>query len=87
MINTCGLPWKFEFKPCTGISYIVDFNDMKHGNPVLYVTAFERQDDESGRNYYWSAEEISSMIRNGYWRITNVLEENEPYLPKIDDFL
>ena len=83
MIDTRGLPMKFEFH--TGNpdvkTFVVDFNRVKHGNPYLYLVG-----EENYGNHAWSPEEISACVREGSWVIMNVLDE-APMCVAVEDLI
>lgn len=72
MIDTCGLPMKFEFYVYEGgPTYIFDFNHVKHGMPLLYQTG----EKESDGTYAWPPSEIMANIEDGSWIICNVFND------------
>ena len=72
MIDTHGLPMKFEFH--TGSpdvkTFVADFNRIRHGNPYLYKVG-----EENDGNHAWSPEEILACVREGSWVIMRATEE------------
>lgn len=76
MIDTHGLPMKFEF--CLGRyvdspsrkTWIIDFSDTKGGNPVLYAS-----DDRADDTYGWSASEIVINLEDGSWVLLSTFDE------------
>ena len=72
MIDTHGLPMKFEFhlgNPDVK-TFVVDFNRTKCGNPYLYKVG-----EEHDGNYSWPPETISNCVSRGSWVIMNIIEE------------
>lgn len=85
MIDTHGLPMKFEF--CLGShmdrkqrnTWIIDFNDARNGNPILY-----RSDCRDDCTYDWTAHEIIENLEDGRWVLLTTFDE---VLAQVEDLL
>lgn len=86
MIDTYGLPWKFEFEVCDTF-YTVDFGDMKDGNPVLYARGCEHNAEGHDKTYGWTAEGIAENINDTTWRITAIFEDSANDFPEVEDLI
>lgn len=73
MIDTCGLPMKFEFRVHgVGRTYIVDFEIPDHRDrPLLYGIG------DKGGNHSWTAQEIARNIKENVWVITDILKDTK----------
>ena len=70
MIDTHGLPMKFEFHvQGRDDAILCDFTEAECGRPLI--------SGKHGSNHRWKAKEVALRIERGSWKIAAVLKDTE----------